>query len=245
MVSGPVRSTKLPRHKKVTAGAAYKRRQRGVRLKYYPSSEVAERIELLRTHGHTYNSIAKLAGVSYHVVRRIHKGDYETTHPNTYHRIMSVPLNGDPGPDFWVPGFSTQRRIRALMCMGWRRKDIAERLSLGETHLSRLGANGSSVLCSIRTAVADLYEEWSNVNGGSRVTAARAKALGWYSPADWESANIDDPGSWPDSDSVDVVEDGRKRRAVELVSSGISVREAADKTGLSARTVNRALRELR
>ncbi|MFD4196750.1 WhiB family transcriptional regulator [Amycolatopsis thermoflava] len=115
-----------------------------------------------------------------------------------------------PDVDHRIDATGTRRRIQALYAIGHREDDLARRL--GYTSPKRVFAgracvipfmhNSSSrarVYQSTAAKVAALYEELRDVPGPSAHLRARARRCGWFRPDEWDTADIDDPDSTPDT----------------------------------------------
>lgn len=103
-------------------------------------------------------------------------------------------------PTSLVDPTGTQRRIQALMCMGWSLTAQAhrvgrERRNYGKTLLAR------KVTAVTARLIAGLYVDWSDVSAPVTAASARArnnaKRLGYASPLSWDDDTIDDPDAKP------------------------------------------------
>lgn len=94
------------------------------------------------------------------------------------------------------PAIGSQRRVRALMRIGWSTNQIADRSGIGMGTVSRI-ANGTTPRLSraVADAVAALFEELSLTHGPADVVARRAAARGWAPPLAWD--DIDNPDEKP------------------------------------------------
>lgn len=103
--------------------------------------------------------------------------------------------------DHRVDATGTRRRIQALYAIGWRECDLAPRLGYinakraipfmhnTDTRLRVFKSNADKVLC--------LFNELRGTPGPSKHQRARAKRFGWFTPDQWDTADIDDPASTP------------------------------------------------
>lgn len=99
----------------------------------------------------------------------------------------------------WVSPLGTQRRLQALAVLGWRWRDIGDRLGVTWQAVQVL-ALGRRRRVHVTTArrVAALYRELSDRQGPSEITRRRALAKGWVSPLAWTDIDRDaapDPGT--------------------------------------------------
>lgn len=151
------------------------------------------------------------------------------------------------GITYAVPALGTVRRIHALMALGWRSHDLAERC--GWTHGNAILEIASRTWVERKTAakIAKLYDDLHMTPGPSKQTRTRALRNGWVPPLGWN--NIDDPDDRPDlgAESFDFVtarkvnnpeawEAAKAARMEDLehmAASGVSTHEAARRLGMS------------
>lgn len=91
-----------------------------------------------------------------------------------------------------VDATGTHRRLRALMAIGWRARDLAPRIGWPCGELDTLFRRPT---VRRRTAenVAQVYLELSDRRGPSEQTRRRAARSGWLPPLWWDDDTIDDP----------------------------------------------------
>lgn len=96
-----------------------------------------------------------------------------------------------------VDSTGTRRRLQALSRLGWRWRDMGDRLGVSWQAVQNI-ALGRRELVHVDTValVRALYRELCERPGPSRITARRAVAKGWHGPLAW--ADIDDPACQPD-----------------------------------------------
>ncbi|MFC5268432.1 hypothetical protein ACFPJ1_40535 [Kribbella qitaiheensis] len=96
-----------------------------------------------------------------------------------------------------IDATGTQRRIRALMRIGWRYRDLENWLGVGKTlHNLNLASTKSVHVDSAKRVVA-VYNALSMTPGPSEKTRRLAEAWGWPSPLAWDDDTIDDPKARP------------------------------------------------
>lgn len=118
--------------------------------------------------------------------------------------IPRTPSKGTTEP--FVSRVGTVRRIQALLAMGWRHQDINERLGAVRTNRSALllAQQGRWVTRSTHDRVAAIYRELANRRGPSERTRARARKLGYATPAQWDDIDRDEaPETGPEYCEVD------------------------------------------
>lgn len=95
-----------------------------------------------------------------------------------------------------VPAIGTQRRIQALMVLGWTSRDIAERCGWATPQaVTELLTARRFIQRSTAALVAAAYDELSMRPGPSAQNRVRCRRKGWAPPLAWD--NIDDPDEVP------------------------------------------------
>jgi hypothetical protein len=144
----------------------------------------------------------------------------------------------------------TDRRIEALLAIGWRHSDISDRLTLILGRHANSGLihkhPGKLTYAQTAAAVAAVYDELSCQQGPSQRNRNRAAKAGYVVPFAWDDID-NDPGPAEATETVPVVDE----IAVELAMSGHPVhltreekREAWRRlkaAGLSARVIGQRL----
>lgn len=102
----------------------------------------------------------------------------------------------------WVPSLGTTRRVRALMAIGWRARDIAARgpWETGEAVLEL----GKRPMVHRRNAdhIDRIFRDLCMTPGPSATTRDRAARSGWAPPLAWD--NIDDPHEDPTASDLEL-----------------------------------------
>ena len=210
---------------------------------HIPSSVVQERISELQRLGMSCAVIASLSGVSHATVHKIGAGKTDRTKIDVARRIMSINRIGERPEGGMLPGFAAQRRIRALCRIGWRYEDIAECSGLRRVTVQRVGRVGDPIFPETLAKIDDAYRELSTSSGPSAITRRRAAEKQWPSPMDWETANIDDPTSFPDMRERVIGSRAelrtKKDQALRMLEAGVSRRDIASRLDVSLRTIER------
>lgn len=217
-----------------------------------PAARVVEHLEALVAAGVTRTGIAETAGVSKTGVCKILRGDQPTVRRAVAAALLAVRVadivNRDRERGF-VPGVGSQRRVQALMAIGWRHQDMNAwlRANAPQTrHYSQLILSKPGDLLERRTAdaIRALYNALWSTPGPSAKTRARAAAMGYVPPLAWDDDTIDDPAARPAG--VDAVQ-GRRRRedlveeAADLADLGEHLTTAAARLGITAGNLERTL----
>lgn len=95
-----------------------------------------------------------------------------------------------------VDGLGTQRRMRALVALGWRTADLGDQLGVTQRAAQRL-CHAPRVTLRTRGKVAALYDHLSMTPGPSQETARRAAANDWHPPLAWADEDLDNPSARP------------------------------------------------
>ncbi len=116
----------------------------------------------------------------------------------------------------WVDATGTQRRLRALVALGWTARHLTTRLGMSSRTTFELLHDDAyaQIRARTRATIAALYDELAlTVPAPSRGrTLARgvARRHGWPPPLAWDDDSIDDPAALPDLGEPDrVVTNGR------------------------------------
>ncbi len=135
-------------------------------------------------------------------------------------------------------GTGTNRRLQALVALGWRYSDLAARLGVTNREVGHL-TRRSVVFTRTATRVAALYNELADHPGPSALGATKAKARGWLVPLWWDEDTIDDPSYVPVTVEPDeqtaANRDARQQRRDEvarLTALGLSAAQIAQRLGL-------------
>lgn len=156
-----------------------------------------------------------------------------------------------------VPSLGSQRRIRALMALGWTEALIGAEMGFVTPSTIRGALRNATVTARTAERIAEVYERLSMRQGPSVRTRMLAQRKGWLPPLAWDS--IDDPNERPamsadDPVSVDMVAVQRRiagdrkvhltiaERAVAyrlLYERGLLDPEIERVTGFSSETVQR------
>ena len=117
-------------------------------------------------------------------------------------------LRGQP---FTVDGTGTRRRLQALHRVGWSSQEIGDRLGVTRIAVNNLMRREGPVRRSTAERIAALYDQvWDQVPpvrtgkaaGVRPRDMARAAALGWALPMQWDDETIDDPAATPWTDAA-------------------------------------------
>lgn len=97
-----------------------------------------------------------------------------------------------------TPIVGTQRRLRALACLGWSWTSLAAEVGVSESVIRRLSrAQYSTVNAATADRVAALYERLSMTRGPSSRAATHAARNGFAPPLAWDDTDLDDPDATP------------------------------------------------
>jgi hypothetical protein len=147
-------------------------------------------------------------------------------------------LNGSAN---WMPAIGTQRRIQALVAIGWRLEDIAAAAGHKRTHETMASVLYRQTRVRAQTAarLAQVYDRLSGKPGPSSRVRVNARKRGWSPPLAWEGINIDDPDAQPWRPEQQARRVGRPpsiEALIEdfdwLVANGESEQHAAERLGV-------------
>lgn len=118
-------------------------------------------------------------------------------HRRTLHRILDVTPAADTRGDAYTDAAGTRRRLQALAAVGHTSRALAHRLGYAN-HTTVLDIqNGATRTVRRRAAdaVARLYDDLWDVDGGSTRTRRHAQRQGWAPPLAWDDDTIGDPAA--------------------------------------------------
>lgn len=95
-----------------------------------------------------------------------------------------------------VSALGSQRRLQALMAIGWSGEYLAERLGMRRSNLP-VTPKGETIRVGTADRIKELYAELLVKDGPSTKTRKRAAAKGWAAPDQWLGRYIDDPKAVP------------------------------------------------
>lgn len=137
-----------------------------------------------------------------------------------------------------IPALGTQRRIRALMALGWTSGDIANRCGWTTPQAVTVLLSGRRyVYRSTAEKIAAVYDQLSMTPGPSTRNWREAARKGWPPPLAWD--NIDDPDERPRGIRTDTRRDLLAEWA-DLRAAGESIEQAAARLGVTVGAIVRA-----
>lgn len=174
-------------------------------------------INLLKDRGWSVSGMAETSGISDQTIHRIVRGDREHIHRDTQEAILSLrdgTIFERSRPTGYVPKIGAQRRLQALMAMGWRHSDTTAILGFSSSNI--LHQPGPWITRSKHDAMCRAYDQLWDQPGPSASTAARAIKAGYLLPMAWDEGTIDNP----DHLAVLDTEPGKKREANSVAFIG-------------------------
>jgi len=175
-----------------------------------PVETVATHLTWLTTHGLGSRQIALLAHVSRPTVDGILNPS--TPRRGVTPRVASAILAVLPGLDYYadnalICGVGTQRRLQALMVLGWPLAEIQRATGTSALHRCLTRAQVTARLARL---IRDFYEaHWSAGPVAAHIphasiarTRARAQRAGWLPPLAWDDDLLDDPTAAGDPAAV-------------------------------------------
>lgn len=209
---------------------------------------VREHVERLLAAGMTRQRIADLAGVSrMSTINPVLSPDRVKMRAYAASRIMAVKVPAFATPSArlceWIPIVGTQRRLQALMAVGYTIKELAARTGYSWQSLSKI-VNGHEA--RVRTDHAEkvekLFIELQLIPGTNRRAILRAQRQGWPPPLAWDEDSIDDPDAAPHAPRSD--KDAWFDDYQELRSIGLSHDQIAERWDVQANSLSQRLRRL-
>lgn len=219
-----------------------------------------QHVRLLGSHGVGWKRAANLAGISTGGMDKLMHGGpgdrppCRRIRPQTAAAILAVrPDLAALGSGSAVDAAGTRRRLQALVAIGWSQQRLAPRLGMLPSNFGDLMTR-DRVTASTARAVAELYDElWDKppreAGHREKISASRARnyarARSWPVPAAWDDDAIDHPDAGP-AEGWQRTRGGLRgatlaAEAAELLGLGVSPLLAADRLGVSWKTLERAM----
>lgn len=223
--------------------------------KFVDGDLVRAHLRKLMAQGMGWKRIARAAGVAPSTTHQIIYGKYPHRPESPEHRpprkkvrrdvaekLLAVELDLADGAQ--VDATGTNRRLQALVAIGWSQAELCRRLGVLRTNCP-LGRE--KVTKGTADTVRALYDElWDQPRSGGFAERARrtAKRKGWAPPMAWDDETIDDPAAQP---SDWAREDRHRPIAIEdllwLVDQVESWDELSQRSGLSVNALQGRLRQ--
>lgn len=231
------------------------------RPRYVDAEPARLHIEQLMAAGLGLKRIAALSGVPQGGLSKLMYGNYHGRPPSkrirqdTADKLASVSAH-QRAAGVCVDSTGTQRRLHALVAIGWSQSKLGHMLHIAPRNMPALVYGRNQVLLSTERAVRQLYEQlWDTpppqATHHDKIAASRSRRYardhGWVPPMAWDDETLDDPQARPASD-VDVPSrTGRYRKLPPpdevrfLLSAGESIGTLAQRYQVNEDTVEHAL----
>lgn len=135
----------------------------------------------------------------------------------TFERVMAISPESDMRRFGYVDATGSQRRLQALVAIGWTTREITRRLG-GSDHgtvTDITSKNNQTIRRATAENIRRIFDELWDKPGPSRISAQRAAKRGWVPPLAWDDDTIDDPAAMADLGEPDVASPrGRNREHV-------------------------------
>jgi DNA-binding CsgD family transcriptional regulator len=223
----------------------------GIRTPQHPVDMAAtlEHLAALRATGLSVDAIAALSGVPRATIGNLAYPSDVNRHrkgilPATRDRILAIPLwDFTHVPDrYSVSATGTERRLRALVAIGYTGESIAAELGVSYQRIGALTRGRRCVTARLNRRISDLYERQAHIPGPSPLAAKRARSKGWATALAWEDQDIEDPATQP----LGVLNRGSRTYKIAdeiraMAADGHKPAAIARELGCHQRTVERAL----
>lgn len=229
--------------------------------RHTPAGPVRAHITMLLAAGLTIRALESAAGVNRKSINKILRGSTKTMVENAEKLLALQPpaavheVAADHQP---IDATGTRRRLQALIAChddrrpveglgrcgvppyGYTQSDLAARLGITDSTLSKIVVRDGDVLAVTARNVATMFDALQTTPGTSARSRRRGAANRWPVPMAWDEDTIDDPGAQPapvDREKVSFLDRYDEMRH-EL---GISDVDIARKLGMKFDTLLRQL----
>lgn len=172
-------------------------RSRGLKRMVSTATALAH-IEWLIGQGFNCTAISVAAGVDRGTILNIKSGKNSLVKRTTEKKILAVmpeTIYARPDRRGYVPAVGAVRRIRALMTMGWRYRDLSPRLGFPA---EKVGEGAGWIGRHKHEAIVKLYDElWDTPGPAAKGSIKKLLNRGWHKPMAWDDDTIDDPAAEP------------------------------------------------
>lgn len=182
-----------------TRGLCESHYRKKVRMGIYrnvDASAAREHVAALRSLGWTYEAIAEVSGLSTYVPHKVATGQTRMLRFDSAQALLAVPLTPYDSHR-GVDSAGTRRRVQALAWMGWPCEEVARRSGTTRRALATLILPNRRISFALARRVAAVYDDLCMTSGPSRVTAGKARGLGFLPPLAWDETELDDPLARP------------------------------------------------
>lgn len=163
-----------------------------------PGDQVRAHVQALLDSGMSLRSIGKFSGVSASTISNVMTRPGSGINKRNAAAILAVTgprFDLEPDAETFVPRVGAQRRIQALLAIGWTHAHM--RAESGVLTHVLLAQAGEWVTQRNHNRVRAMYERLSMTPGPSDLTRARAARRGYAPPLAWDDDMIDDPRCQP------------------------------------------------
>ena len=117
----------------------------------------------------------------------------------TFDRIICIRVESDARRFGYVDAVGSQRRLQALVALGWTTRELTRRLGARDhgTVCDITSGNNRTIRRVTAENIKRVYDELWDQPGPSRISAQRAAKRGWVVPLAWDDDTIDDPDATP------------------------------------------------
>lgn len=195
------------------------------------ASLVAAHVRALRDAGYGLKRIKQLTGVSVATLDDLAAGRTRRTFRPTAEALFALRPGGDQLPAR-IPVIGVQRRLRALVALGYTDEQIAAEIGGNQSNLSRYVGGRIHWITPEKFLKVDLVfrrlESQPAPTGWPAERARRRAATrGWLPPFAWDEGTLDDPAAEPAAGSVPV---NRRPRLADVFAE--QYRDLRDHVGL-------------
>ena len=210
---------------------------RGIPTSLVPADKAAARLGRLLDLGWSGTALEQMTGGTVTSATLINLRDmrYPRIGRATAASVMALPITVAPNEqvadESLIPTLGAQRRVQALMRLGWNHAALQNECGFNTTHFVR--GTYAQTLARRWRVVDDVYRRLLMTIGPSTTTARRAERAGFAPPLAW--TDVDDPDEKPAGWQYRPA--ARADNLRDLAEMGLGITEAARRLHLSPEAI--------
>lgn len=170
-----------------------------------PIGPTIERIRALKAAGIGWPRLSEITGLSRMTLEHVANPGRVAVSVKVEAAILAIqvptsPFDPNLAEGAKIAATGSRRRLRALLAIGWPRRELYERLGMNPEMLALnklIAGSQPKVTVARARQIGRLYDELSGKPGPDDRERERARRRGWFPPLAWDDDTIDDPNAQP------------------------------------------------